>query len=148
MSTTIEHGTDVATTGSGVRAEIESMTSGKPTMFSTLRGEDFETRKAVLASMINSVPIADHLDVPLKLRHVLVQAVELTDEEGMVNTSSRVTLITDDGTSYTGTSDGLFRSVRNILDILGDPNEWPEAVEIVVTAVKAARGKFFTVKLV
>lgn len=133
---------------STVRSELSSMNSGDVGVFSTFNGEDFETRKRVFDALTNPEPISDNLGKTINLANVIAQAVEVADESGATNETVRVILVADDGTSYAGLSDGLFRSIRNIFGILGQPDQWPAPLPVKVVEEKSRKGfKFFTIKM-
>ncbi len=133
---------------SSLRNEIASMSAGDVGVYSTFKGEDFETRKQVLAALMDPQPIADNLGKTINLANVIAQAVEVADDNGVLNETVRVILVDDKGTSYAGLSDGLFRSIRNIFGILGEPATWPGPLPVKVTEEKSRKGfRFFTIKV-
>ena len=133
-----------------MRSQVASMSSGNMGVFSTFKGQDFATKKKVLAAMTDAEPIAGHLGETIKLSNVVAQAVEVANEQtGELNDSVRVILVDDKGKAYVGTSDGLFRSLQNIFGILGEPDSWDESLAVKVVEEKSRKGfRFFTIKLV
>lgn len=143
-------GTDIAVRQSmtDVESAIEGLNSGAA-IFSTVTGDDFETKLLVMAAVIDSKPIDENINKVINLSNIIIQPVELTDEKsGEVNVAPRVVLLDADGTAYHGTSIGLLSSVRNIMATVGHPAQWPHPLAIVVTREKSRNnaGSFFTIK--
>lgn len=136
-------------TATDVAAAIQGLNTGAA-FFSTVKGDDFDTKLAVAEALTTSLPVDENLGKLINLANIIVQPVELTDEKtGEVNTAPRVVLLDADGTAYHGTSVGLLSSVRNILAALGDPSTWAKPVSINVVKQKGNNGySFFTIKFV
>lgn len=92
---------ELANTSTGIRADIENLSSGKSTVFSTFSGADHATKVAVLNAMTNSEPVADHIGETIQLENVIVQAVDMTDEKtGEVQAQPRIILVDNQGQAY------------------------------------------------
>jgi hypothetical protein len=143
-------GTDIAVRQSmtDVESAIEGLNTGAA-IFSTVTGDDFDTKLLVMAAVIDSKPIDENINKVIELQNIIIQPVELTDEKtGEVNVAPRVVLLDADGTAYHGTSIGLLSSVRNIMATVGHPASWPKPLSIVVVREKSRNnaGSFFTIK--
>lgn len=145
---------EVATTGAaiaaagGVSEAIHGLNSGVSNVYSSIKGTDFASRKQVLAATTTSVPLSDNLGKPIDLVNIVVQAIELPDENtGELVEVPRTVLIAADGTAYHAVSGGIFRSLENLLGILGEPAGWPEPVTVVVTKEGKAPRAYFTIRL-
>ena len=143
--------TEIATTSAAsVVSQVNDLNNGTVSVYSSIKGDDFESKTRVLAATTNSVPLSDHLNETILLKDVVVQAIELTDDEkGTVEDAARVILLAEDGTSYHAVSGGIFKALTNMFGILGEPHVWPGALPVQVVEEKSRRGfKFFTIKLV
>jgi len=141
-------GQELSTHVSSLRGQLASMGKGDVGVFSTFAGDDFETRVKMLDALTDPAPISEHLGETIKLANVIAQAVEIADDDGVVNETVRVILVDDEGNSYAALSDGLFRSIQNIFGILGQPHEWPNPLPVKVIEAKSRKGfRFFTIKV-
>lgn len=120
--------------------------------YSSIVGDDFETRKRVLTAVTNAEQLSEHVGETILIKDILVQPVQSENEKtGEVEDYLRTTLIAEDGTAYAAGSSGLAMSVRNILGIMGEPSTWPEPLAAKVVEKPSSKGKgwkFFTLELV
>lgn len=122
--------------GSATENAVEKLASGKTTVFSTITGDDFETKMLVLEATTASLPLAEHLNKKIELVNVVVQVIDMVNEDtGAVESVPRSILIDKSGTAYHAISSGVFKSLENIFGILGQPSEWAGPV-----SVKCVRG--------
>lgn len=130
-------------------ATIGSMQSGSNIM-STVKDDTLDGRKQTLAALTNAEPIAEHLNETINLVHVVMQAVELTDEKtGEVTDNVRTILLAEDGKAFAGVSNGLVGSLRDIFGIMGEPASWPEALPVQVVEKRGNKGfRFYKIELV
>lgn len=141
MSTEID-----AYAGSATHAAVQALSAGSTNVFSTIKGNDPASKLAVFEATTASVPLADNLNKPINLANIVVQVIDINDEEADpqtgevgVSTVPRTILIDKDGTAYHAISSGIFKSVENLMGILGsDPGAW--GVDVVVKAVKGGTG--------
>lgn len=140
--------TDLAVASNGIRQDIANLASGKSTVFSTVTGDDFNTKVSVINAMTNSLPVQDNIGKTIQLVNVIVQAVDMADEKSReISAQPRIILLDADGTAYHAISSGLFKSLENIFGILGHPATWPAPLPIVIDRVKGKVGHFFTARI-
>lgn len=133
---------------STLRDEIVALVEGKQDMYSSLKADTFEGRIELLGAVTDAAKISDNVGVPIALRHIVVQAVDLVDAQtGEVTTAPRVVLIDDKGQAFYGISEGLYRSVSTFIKLAGDPGDWPEPLKVVVTREGPSTRSYFTMKL-
>lgn len=126
---------------------IAGLASGKAAVFSTLIGDDFDTKLALLEAVTDSQAIADNLNKPLRIVNVVIQAVELADDvTGELSEVPRTILIAEDGTAYHAISMGVFRAVETILGVLGHPSTWPSPINIEVKREGKAPRAYYTIR--
>lgn len=136
-----------AANGFDVQSAITALASGKQTVFSTLQGNDFDTKMQLLEAVTNSEPLSENLNKRIDLVNVVIQAVEMTDEAtGEIREVPRVILIDDKGTAFHAISQPIFRAVETILGITGQPGTWPHALPIKVVKEGKAPRAYFTIK--
>lgn len=139
---------EIVLSSNALRDEIANLAKGNLNIFSTVTATDFNSRKRVINAMSSSEPVADHLNKKLEVTDVIVQAIEMENEQtGKLQTVPRIVLLTADGKAYHAISDGLYRSVQNMLVVLGHPNTWPEPVGVTVSKEKGKAGNYFTAKI-
>jgi hypothetical protein len=140
----------VRSSATDVVGAIQGLNNPESAFYSSIKGTDFNARKAVAAALTSSTPIDESMGQTIQLVNFIVQPVDLVDDDsGEVTTAPRVILIDDEGKAYHATSVGLLSSVRNIVSVLGEPSDWPEPVAVRVEQQKGRNGfKFFTIKFV
>lgn len=139
---------DVVATNDGIAGTIDRLNQGQSNVYSSFKGDDFDTREKVLDATTNSAPVSEHLGKKINLANIIIQSVEMADDKtGELSEQPRIILIDTDGNSFHAISGGLLRSVENILGILGEPHQWPRPITVVVEEKKGNNGyKFFTMK--
>jgi hypothetical protein len=126
---------------------IQALASGRATVFSTMTGDDFDTKLALLDAVTNSAAIADNLGKTIRLVNVVVQTVEMPDEQtGELQELPRTILIAEDGTAYHAISMGIFRAVETVLGVVGQPSTWPSPLNIQVTREGKAPRAYYTIR--
>lgn len=137
-----------------IAESVNNLNDGTVSVYSSLKGDDFETKKAVLTATTNALKVDDNLGKVINLKDVVVQAIDIAntdDVTGEVSSveAARIILLDADGTSYAAVSTGLFRALTNLFGILGQPHTWPSPVPIIVVKERATRnaGHYFTIKL-
>lgn len=137
----------VRPTSDGIRNAVDALASGKQTVFSTIAGDDFDSKMRVLEATTASLAIADNLNKTIVLKDIVVQIVEMADEQtGELVEVPRTILIADDGVAYHAISKGVFRAVENILGILGSPDKWTAPVPVKVVREGTGVRQYFTIK--
>ena len=130
---------------------IESFTGGVGRLFTTIRGEDFSAKLALNNAIADAEPIDKHLDKWINLKDIVIQDVEFTDEDeatGEVTTTQgiMVVLVDDQGKAYRAFSNGVFRDLQRLLNILGDPNTWPDPVSVKVVQSVSGKNRFYNLR--
>ena len=130
---------------------IESFTGGVGRLFTTIKGEDFSAKLALNNAIADAEPIDKHLDKWINLKDIVIQDVEFTDEDestGEVTTTPgiMVVLVDDQGKAYRAFSNGVFRDLQRLLNILGDPNTWPYPVSVKVVQTVSGKNRFYNLR--
>ena len=130
---------------------IESFTGGVGRLFTTIKGEDFSAKLALNNAIADAEPIDKHLDKWINLKDIVIQDVEFTDEDestGEVTTTEgiMVVLVDDQGKAYRAFSNGVFRDLQRLLNILGDPNTWPDPVSVKVVQTVSGKNRFYNLR--
>lgn len=130
---------------------IESFTGGVGRLFTTIKGEDFSAKLALNNAIADAEPIDKHLDKWINLKDIVIQDVEFTDEDestGEVTTTQgiMVVLVDDQGRAYRAFSNGVFRDLQRLLNILGDPNTWPDPVSVKVVQTVSGKNRFYNLR--
>ena len=130
---------------------IESFTGGVGRLFTTIKGEDFSAKLALNNAIADAEPIDKHLDRWINLKDIVIQDVEFTDEDestGEVTTTQgiMVVLVDDQGKAYRAFSNGVFRDLQRLLNILGDPNTWPDPVSVKVVQTVSGKNRFYNLR--
>ena len=130
---------------------IESFTGGVGRLFTTIKGEDFSAKLALNNAIADAEPIDKHLDKWINLKDIVIQDVEFTDEDestGEVTTTPgiMVVLVDDQGKAFRAFSNGVFRDLQRLLNILGDPNTWPDPVSVKVVQTVSGKNRFYNLR--
>ena len=130
---------------------IESFTGGVGRLFTTIQGEDFSAKLALNNAIADAEPIDKHLDKWINLKDIVIQDVEFSDEDestGEVTTTQgiMVVLVDDQGKAYRAFSNGVFRDLQRLLNILGDPNTWPDPVSVKVVQTVSGKNRFYNLR--
>ena len=130
---------------------IESFTGGVGRLFTTIKGEDFSAKLALNNAIADAEPIDKHLDKWINLKDIVIQDVEFTDEDestGEITTTQgiMVVLVDDQGKAYRAFSNGVFRDLQRLLNILGDPNTWPDPVSVKVVQTVSGKNRFYNLR--
>ena len=130
---------------------IESFTGGVGRLFTTIKGEDFSAKLALNNAIADAEPIDKHLDKWINLKDIVIQDVEFTDEDestGEVTTTAgiMVVLVDGQGKAYRAFSNGVFRDLQRLLNILGDPNTWPDPVSVKVVQTVSGKNRFYNLR--
>lgn len=127
---------------------IETLNAGGVSVYSSLVGDDFETKTQLLSATTNSVPISENLGKTINLKNVVVQGIEMTNEDsGEIQQVPRVILLDDKGTAYHAISKPVFNAVKNFIGILGQPSTWPKPVPVKVVQEGTGNRKYFVLRL-
>lgn len=135
-----------------------------PQQYTSFKPDTMEG-KMKLYNAINSPEkrIADFINTPIYVKDVVVMAVELTDKfvtndangpwEEEDNNSNRnvrhgfrVILIDTDDVAYTATSNGIYNSVKVLLNVFGTLH-FEEGLKMIVKQVQAKNGNTLTLSL-
>ena len=130
---------------------IESFTGGVGRLFTTIKCEDFSAKLALNNAIADAEPIDKHLDKWINLEDIVIQDVEFTDEDdstGEVTATQgiMVVLVDDHGKAYRAFSNGVFRDLQRLLNILGNPNTWPEPVSVKVVQTVSGKNRFYNLR--
>ena len=130
---------------------IESFTGGVGRLFTTIKGEDFSAKLALNNAIADAEPIDKHLDKWINLKDIVIQDVEFTDEDESTGETTTtpgimVVLVDDQGKAYRAFSNGVFRDLQRLLNILGDPNTWPDPVSVKVVQTVSGKNRFYNLR--
>lgn len=130
-----------------VDSAISSLNSGNGLAYSSITGDDFDTKLKVLSAVTNSEPVKRNVDRVFNLKDIVIQKVALKNRDnpnGPRIIQPRVILLDADGNAFHAISPVLLGSVGNFIGILGQPHTWPEAgVPVKIVARPAATGEMY-----
>lgn len=130
--------------GTNVEAAIRAFKANDVAVYSSLKGDDFDTRLKVASAVTSSVPLSDHLDKVIKMQNIVIHPVELTDTQtGELVMQARTIIIDDAGKAYHATSNVIVSRLRDLVGLLGEPSSWPGPVSVKVSRVKGTGANFF-----
>lgn len=141
--------TEIATVSANtLGSEIANMSKGQLGLFTTITGNSFEDKVALMNALSNSVPVSENLKQTIQLANVVVESVDMANEQtGEIAAQPRIVLIDADGTAYHAISGPAFRDVKRLLAVMGHPSTWAAPLPIYVAQEGTGTRKYFTVKL-
>ena len=140
--------TEIVLSGNSVRTEIANLSKGQTSVFSTITGDGFAPKAALLAALSNSVAVQENLDKHIELVNIVVESIDLVNEgSGELETQPRVILVDADGTAYHAISGPMFRDVQRLLAVMGHPATWPAPLGVKIAREGQGTRKYFVLKL-
>lgn len=120
---------------------IANFADATGSIYTTVQGDDMDTKLAVIGAISGADRIDEHLDEKIMLVDFVIQAIEVSDPNtGQINAATRVILIDDQGEAYAGISKPLVSSLQLITQLAGHPSTWAKPVAVVVQHVKTRAG--------
>ena len=119
------------------------------TAYCSLQATDARS-KATLYNATNSTQerIGDHINEVITVAHLYVEAVQCTNREtGEVKWCPRVVLITDKGVGYQAVSQGVYSSVKKLIQIYGEPASWEAPIKLKVKQLTRGEYKILTLEI-
>lgn len=131
---------------------VDELQESSKQMYCSLVINTDEDRKKLYNLLGNcDFRIADKLNTEIALKDVLIQKFNNVDDEtGTIEEKYRVILIDEDGKTYASGSKGLYRSLGQLLAIMGEPATWSEPIKIKVveTNLRNNAGKTYVIKTI
>lgn len=150
--------TDVAVIPSpqDAQALIASLQSGgAANVFTTVQGDDFDSRLTVFAALTDAEPVANHLGTVFNLKDVVSQVITIKDQEASARAGQdvyvdvpRTVLIADDGKAFAAISNNILKSLETLFAVLGEPHTWPRPLPVMVAQEGSGVRRYFTIKAV
>jgi len=108
--------------------------------------------------------VADNINMKIELVDVLLEQIEMVndeddgievvsetgeivEEEPETTVAVRTVLIDKDGKSYQAVSKGVYNSIKQIINIFGEPSTWEDPLTVEVKQVKVKRGSMLTLNI-
>ena len=135
--------TDIITSNSPLSGL--STTNG---IFTTVKGDDFASRRKIFSAVNDANPVSDLNGKPFIIADLVIEATEFVNEKtGEVEPSVRTIFITPDGDAYQAFSGPVFNAAKRLLGLLGEPETWPEPVRVSVTEEGKGTNRFYKLAL-
>ena len=130
--------TAIATTNQATLADSHAVATP---FVNTLDAGTMEGKLATANALNSAVSLKDYTDTPLRIVDVIqTPGIRKARDKSQVDTPCDNTyLIGADGTAYFSQSEGIARSVRNLLAIFPDFNK-PDGLTVVVESTEMANG--------
>lgn len=121
--------------------QINNFKNGTAAVYSSIQGDDFDSKLQVAAALSSAGKIDDNIDKVIDLANFVIQGIEIADENtGELLAVPRVILIDKDGNAFAGISRPLMSSLETLVNVLGQPHTWEKPVPVKVTIVKTRKG--------
>ena len=120
---------------------ITNFAAATGALYSTVKAETEDERMEVYGAIAGAGKIDDVEGETLLLKNFIIQAIELTDEEtGELVSTTRVVLITEDGSAYAGISKPLVQGLQLLTQLVGHPSTWSTPKAVVVDRITTRKG--------
>lgn len=139
----------VASTPDGLVLDVQNIGKSSAGEYSSLSAETFEDKLALVTAVQSSEPVDPTiLNKKINWRHIIVQTPEMLNEQTKeMERTPRMVFVADDGKAYHAFGAPLFRDVRQVLSILGEPQTWPGALPATIKKEGTGSRKYFTLKI-
>ncbi len=123
-----------------------SVTNG---IFTTVKGDDFETKAKIFNAVNDAKPVSDLSGKPFEIADLVIESTEFVNEKtGEIEPAVRTIFITPSGDAYQAFSGPIFNAAKRILTLLGEPAQWPAPLKVRVTEEGAGKNRFYKLTLV
>lgn len=123
-----------------------SVTNG---IFTTVKGDDFETKAKIFNAVNDAKPVSDLSGKPFEIADLVIESTEFVNEKtGEIEPAVRTIFITPDGDAYQAFSGPIFNAAKRILTLLGEPAHWPAPLKVRVTEEGSGKNRFYKLTLV
>lgn len=118
-------------------------------IFTTVKGDDFETKAKIFNAVNDAKPVSDLSGKPFEIADLVIEATEfVNDKTGEIEPSVRTIFITPSGDAYQAFSGPVFNAAKRILALLGEPSAWPTPLKVRVTEEGSGKNRFYKLALV
>lgn len=134
--------------GNTVSAQIAAMRSGNIGIYTGVQPVSFSDRVSMMKAVSGSEPVAENLNKVMNAVNIIIQTLEMADETtGELGQVPRITIVTDEGKSFSAISSVLLRDVTLLFAVMGEPRDWPGAVPMVITREGTGNRKYFKLEV-
>lgn len=117
-------------------------------IFTTVKGDDFETKAKIFNAVNDAKPVSDLSGKPFEIADLVIEATEFVNEKtGETEPSVRTIFITPSGDAYQAFSGPVFNAAKRILALLGEPSAWPSPLKVRVTEEGSGKNRFYKLAL-
>ena len=112
--------------------------------------ESTPASKAIVYNAINNptVKISDHVGKDIYIKDIYAEEITVRDNEtGELRNLTKTVLIDPDGNSFFSVAAGVFRAVKNLISIFGNPT-YETPVHVKVVNVRLKKGSTFGLEVI
>lgn len=137
-----------------------AMTNNETNLVSELVGNELvqycslvpknKQEKKILFNAMNkpSEKISDNINKDIDIVHIYCEVVTMTIKEtGEKTKAPRIVLIDDKGKTFVCVSFGIYNSIKKIINVFGEPQEWDEPLTVTVKQVSRGERKTMTLDI-
>ena len=118
-------------------------------IFTTVKGDDFETKAKIFNAVNDAKPVSDLAGKPFEIADLVIESTEFVNEKtGEIEPAVRTIFITSSGDAYQAFSGPIFNAAKRILTLLGEPSQWPAPLKVRVTEEGSGKNRFYKLTLV
>lgn len=118
-------------------------------IFTTVKGDDFETKAKIFNAVNDAKPVSDLSGKPFEIADLVIESTEFVNEKtGEIEPAVRTIFITPSGDAFQAFSGPIFNAAKRILTLLGDPSQWPAPLKVRVTEEGSGKNRFYKLTLV
>ena len=118
-------------------------------IFTTVKGDDFETKAKIFNAVNDAKPVSNLSGKPFEIADLVIESTEFINEKtGEIEPAVRTIFITPSGDADQAFSGPIFNAAKRILTLLGDPSQWPAPLKVRVTEEGSGKNRFYKLTLV
>jgi hypothetical protein len=118
-------------------------------IFTTVKGDDFETKAKIFNAVNDAKPVSDLGGKPFEIADLVIESTEFVNEKtGEIEPAVRTIFINPSGDAYQAFSGPIFNAAKRILTLLGEPSQWPAPLKVRVTEEGSGKNRFYKLTLV
>ena len=135
---------DAVATQTGAAGQLANVVE-QAGFYTSLQLATQKDKLKMLNIISNSTSLQDKVGEKVLIKDVIIQTAQFVSEEtGEVDEGLRVTLIDPDGNAFHAASKGLALSLRTAFNVVGQPNEWDEPLEVTVREGRKGKYRYLT----
>lgn len=110
--------------------------------YCTMKAEDKKAKATLYNACSSPKKLSECINLPIKMIHFYVEVIQVANEKtGEIVSVPRVVIIDEKGNGFQAVSVGIYNSIKRIVSMFGNPQDWAEPVTVIVRNVDLKNGQ-------